>query len=566
MKGFIYLVCTLSFWIALAIERPRAADPADANPTPAPQSASRAVKGWIPAAVQTGEAHVFRPIDPELTIRLTIGLHFAKRAELKKALDDILDPNSPNYRHFLTFEQWKSKYAPSDQDVQTVADWAAGVGLHEVHRFAANQLVVVEGSVTAAQQALDVKINEYELGDRHFFANDRAPTVPVEIGDRIENIFGLSSFERPRSPHESLPLPEIRTPQAPSGPFIQSSELLADAPNPSAPGGGEHPRLPEGLRPLITGPLGGSALEPPDLWSSEAYDYDALAKLSHCCNPHHASGGSPKETSIAIVGSSLPSTNDLTLFFNTYGLAANVSLYSLDGASCCAVEPTLDAEWSIAMSNSFGSSNDTAHVYMYQGNGPLTDLLDAWEAALSDDKARVLSTSTGAAEDNYGGGFSSAFGTTNPTIDQFTDITSSMTSMGWTIAAAAGDDGAYADCSSLSVQYPASDAFAVAVGGTTLNLKPSGASGLKFNSETAWSGNGCLAKGGNGGGGCSGTLPAPIWELPGICANGMRAVPDLSLNAGSPQDAYYSGKVKTYRELAWAAGARGIFCPSQFLP
>ena len=26
----------------------------------------------------------------------------------------------------------------------------------------------------------------------------------------------------------------------------------------------------------------------------------------------------------------------------------------------------------------------------------------------------------------------------------------------------------------------------------------------------------------------------------------MRAVPDLSLNAGSLQDAYYSGKVKTY--------------------
>lgn len=166
------------------------------------------------------------------------------------------------------------------------------------------------------------------------------------------------------------------------------------------------------------------------------------------------------------------------------------------------------------MSNSFGSSNDTAHVYMYQGNGPLTDLLDAWEAALSDDKARVLSTSTGAAEDNYGGGFSSRFGTTNPTIDQFTDITSSMTSMGWTIVAAAGDDGAYADCSSLSVQYPASDAFAVAVGGTTLNLKPSGASGLKFNSETAWSGNGCLAKGGNGGGGSAGLCPLPFGSCP----------------------------------------------------
>ena len=539
MKGHIRLACTLSLFaeIALGIERPRAADSPDASSPSVSPSASRLVKGWIPRALQTGEAHVFQPIDPKSTIRLTIALHSAKRAELKKALDDILDPKSPNYRHFLTFDQWKSSYAPSDQDVQAVADWTAAAGLREVHRFAANQLIVVEGSVGAVQQALEVNINEYELGDRHFFGNDRPPTVPAEISDRIENIFfGLSSFVRPRSPHESLPLPEIRTPRVPDGPFIQSSELRADGPNPSPPGGGQHPRLPDDLRNQITGPLGGSALEPPDLWSSEAYNTDALAKLSHCCNPTHASGGSPKETSIAIVGAGLPNPSDLTQFFNTYGLAYAISLISVDGASCCAVEPTLDAEWSTAMSNSFGSSKDTAHVYMYQGNGPLTDLLDAWEAALSDDKARILSTSTGQAEDNYGGGFSSAFGTTNPTIDQFTDITWSMASLGWTIAAAAGDDGAYADCSSLSVQYPASDPIAVAVGGTTLSLKALGATGLKFKKETAWNGNG-----GGGGGGCSATLSAPSWQLAGICANGMRSVPDVSLNAGSAQDAYVAG-------------------------
>ena len=163
MKGHIRLACTLSLFagIALGIERPRAADLPDASSPSVSPSASRLVKGWIPRALQTGEAHVFQPIDPKSTIRLTIALHSAKRAELKKALDDILDPKSPNYRHFLTFDQWKSSYAPSDQDVQAVADWTAAAGLREVHRFAANQLIVVEGSVGAVQQALEVNINEY---------------------------------------------------------------------------------------------------------------------------------------------------------------------------------------------------------------------------------------------------------------------------------------------------------------------------------------------------------------------------------------------------------------------
>jgi subtilase family serine protease len=337
------------------------------------------IKGWIPRAVQTGEAQVVQPIDPESAIRLTIGLHSAKRAELKHAVDDILDPKSPNYRHFLTFDEWKSRFAPSDQDVQAVSDWARANGLTEVHRFAANHLIVVEGPVRAIDRALDVTINEYAIGERRFFANDRAPTVVAEIGDRIDGIYGLSSFERFRSPLESIPAPEIPTPQVPNGPFIQASELRADAPNPAPPGVAEHPRLPDGLRPQITGPLGGSTLEPPDLWSSQAYDYDALAKLSHYCNPTHASGGSPKETSIAIVGGGTADFNDLRQFFKTYNLASEITMNAMDGASCCAVEPTVDAEWSTAMSNSCGAYGDTSHVYMYLGTGVGGSLLDVWE-------------------------------------------------------------------------------------------------------------------------------------------------------------------------------------------
>ena len=52
----------------------------------------------------------------------------------------------------------------------------------------------------------------------------------------------------------------------------------------------------------------------------------------------------------------------------------------------------------------------------------------------------------------------------------FRDITVPMIAMGYTIIVAAGDDGAYANCSSLSIDYPASDPAVIAAGGTTLNL------------------------------------------------------------------------------------------------
>ena len=142
-----------------------------------------------------------------------------------------------------------------------------------------------------------------------------------------------------------------------------------------------------------------------------------------------------------------------------------------------------------------------------------------------------------------------------PSISDFTDVTEAMTSIGWTIIVSAGDDGAYADCSSLSVDYPASDPNAIAVGGTTLCLGGGdaticpgvflGAQG-SFRSERAWTGNGCngqgvAANGGGGGGGCSDVFPAPPWNVIGQCPSQRRAIPDLSLNAGSTQVFRYLG-------------------------
>src|SRR5689334_16915496 len=42
-------------------------------------------------------------------------------------------------------------------------------------------------------------------------------------------------------------------------------------------------------------------LEPTDLYGASAYDLLALSNLGHCCNPNNNPGGSPPETSIAIL-------------------------------------------------------------------------------------------------------------------------------------------------------------------------------------------------------------------------------------------------------------------------
>jgi hypothetical protein len=503
------------------------------------------VVGAVPDAVSSGQAARIGDLADAAKVQITIVL-MPKRAALAAQADAVNDPASPRFHHFLTFAEMKAQFMPSDADVASVETWARNGGLSEVNRWSTNHAIVLAGSAAQVNALLGVKLGQYRLRGATYFANDRAPTVAASVAPTIADILGLNSLDRfqpasvgPQSVRDATDLPHVAT-----GAFVTTETLRIDA-NPKAP----HGRMAAGVKPRISGPVG-FGIEPEDIWSEQAYDYQGLAKFSHCCNPNNLATGSPVETSIAVIGAHKPDPKDLTGFFKTtYNLAANISLVSIGSPKCCDDEMTLDTEWSGATSNSMGTSNNTAHIYIYAA-GSLSngDLLNAWEAALSGNATRIATTSFSNIEPAFGG-------IGNSSISDYTDVTRAMTAMGWTLIAAAGDAGAdgYTDSSSQSclrgaVLYPPTDPNVLAAGGTSLTLNTP----LAYGSETAWCGNGCgsntacsggLTKaktdGGGGGGGCSDTFPATAWN-PGGCAGKHRAIPDLSLNANAGQIIYYS--------------------------
>jgi hypothetical protein len=118
-----------------------------------------------------------------------------------------------------------------------------------------------------------------------------------------------------------------------------------------------------------------------------------------------------------------------------------------------------------------------------------------------------------------------------------------MIGQGYTLLNASGDRGAYADCSHVSVSFPASDPNWIGVSATNLELN----NGPQYVSERAWPANssGCASNGGGGGGGCSAKYSVPSWQTgtSSFCGT-KRAVPDLSLNGvwfNSPQNLYVNG-------------------------
>ncbi|HEY2577118.1 MAG TPA: S53 family peptidase, partial [Streptosporangiaceae bacterium] len=500
--------------------------------------ASRPTTSQTPLPVRNGSAHDLGAYNPSQTIRLTIGLRPPHMAAEQQYLRGIQDKHSPLFHKYLSTAQWTARFGPSAAAQRAVVSWAKGAGLTVTQLYPNRLIVDLAGHVGAIEKALGVQINNYRLGAKTFFANNHDPVLPKSLSGVVESVEGLSSLQTmfPASPTAAEPASRAYVP----GPSV--------AMGPHAAANGSHAKLLAAERASKNAAghatsaakvnITNGSYDPTDIYSSQAYDYNALFRQGHCCNPLGNPGNSPAQTSIAIATFGSQQLSDMTGFQAQYPyLAYSVQEVFIDGTpTCCDGEGTMDMEWSTATSNSFGAFQNTAKVYLYDGaNFNDSTFTDIYNRMLTDNLARVFSTSWSCTE---------LFGCNTTEMSTRDAIFSQMAGQGWTLTAASGDRGAFDDCSHLAVSFPASDPNVVGAGGTTLSLS----AGPIYNSEVTWSGGpaGCSSNDGGSGGGCSSVFAAPSYQSNHPCGTGSRGVPDISLNADwfhTPQNYYFDGSL-----------------------
>jgi pro-kumamolisin-like protein/Big-like domain-containing protein len=488
-----------------------------------------------PHQVVDGTAQLVKHYDPNQKLRLVFGLQPPHMGEERKFLKELGTKGSKNYRNFLTPEEWNKRFAPSKNDEQAVVDWAKSQGLTVTGRYPNRLLVDVEAPVSVIEPALNLKINSYQLSNKTFFSNDRDPILPA--GLIIHSVGGLNNLQVLRPTTKNMKEPQF--PVYAPGPVVANEDSHGrNALQKKMP-----TELQSGKKLLASSkhgkpPITGGAYDPTDIYSSQAYDLNALYAQGHCCNPLGNPNNSPVESSIAIATAGAQQVSDMQGFQAQYPyLAYNFQEVYVDGTpSCCDGEGTLDLEWSTAWSNSFGSYVNTSKVWLYDGvNNQFSTFTDVYNAILNDGNARVFSTSWGCEE---------LYCTPQSVMDTDDAIFSSMVGQGWTLVAATGDQGATAGCANFNtadaVQFPASDPNIVGAGGTTLSLD----SNSNYISEVGWTGGplGCGSNDGGSTGGFSSYYAAPFYQSP--LGFGSRGVPDIALNADwyyTPQNYYFNG-------------------------
>ena len=424
-------------------------------------------------AVSSGRAALVGPLPATKQIRATIVLPLRNEAELDALLVRLSDPTSPDFRKFLTGEQFTERFGPTVEDYQAVVDYVQAHGLRVTERPANRLIVPFTGTVEQVEKAFDVsmKVYQHPTENRTFFSPDREPSL--NLGVRIKHISGLNNYARPHS--------LVKKGMAKAAPATVAG---------SGPGGAY---LGSDMRAAY---YGGTALTGKNqsvcLFELDGFDYD-----------------------------------DVALSFTSAGQSFNVPINTvlIDGAPGGPVQTGDDGEQVLDIVQAIGMAPGLSQVRVYVG------LYDYPDNPQGVDDAHVFNAIANEKACNQVS-VSWAWSPDDPETDE--TFFKAINASGGTIFVASGDNGAY-DPLDNPLFYPAEDPYVTAVGGTTLVTNGSGGSWVSeraWSSRDPNSDN----WGASGGGPSYDGLAIPTWQA-GFAnsSNGasstVRNLPDVAAEA-----------------------------------
>jgi len=198
-------------------------------PVPAHAQGQAVLTRHMHEAVANGEAVYLGRLPATQALRLNIALPLRNESELDELLQQLYDPQSPSYRHFLSVEEFTERFGPSQADYDAVVSYAEANGLTVTGTSPNRMLVDVTGPVANIEQAFHTHIGVYQhpTENRTFYAPEVEPTTDLPFA--LWHITGLDNFSipRPASLHREPKAKGSQTGSGPDGYFLGSDMRAA---------------------------------------------------------------------------------------------------------------------------------------------------------------------------------------------------------------------------------------------------------------------------------------------------------------------------------------------------
>jgi kumamolisin len=403
----------------------------------------------------------------------------------------------------------RALFGPDPGEVARTTAFLRGHGLRQTGAGLLTRTFA--GPAADVEAAFATRLVSYRLGDAAFRATSSTPTLPADVAAGVSAVDGLDTSPLYRPMATTPPPLQVVSRCSGTSSGTQSSNF---------PG----------------------AYEPSALAASSAYDYQSLMSADH----------EGQGNTLALVEFSSYDASPVATYQSCYSTHVPITDVAVNGGATDAngaAEVQLDEE--VAAGNAPGL--DGIYSYEAASSAGMDTVIDRILADRATTHVDEISISWGACE-----------AAVSPSEVAAADAEFQLAAAaGVSVYVASGDDGA-SDCRQFNgstapaVDYPASDPWVTAVGGTTLTTSVTGP-----NHETAW-GQPQTFTGGGGGGGVSSLFAMPSWQTgagvdePGYSSSATcgqttalcREVPDVALDANP--DSGYVVRVTTPLGNAWA--------------
>jgi subtilase family serine protease len=146
------------------------------------------------------------PTTPFSRMQLLLQRSPEQQAALDAFMAEQQDPQSPNFHHWLSPDQFGQLYGPSDADVATLTAWLKSEGF-TVSSVSKGRLAI-EFSGTAGQlkQAFHTELHRYTVNGEAHIANSSDPQIPEAISPVVMGVLGLNDFRAKSRMTKPFPL------------------------------------------------------------------------------------------------------------------------------------------------------------------------------------------------------------------------------------------------------------------------------------------------------------------------------------------------------------------------
>ncbi|GCE28777.1 hypothetical protein KDA_42610 [Dictyobacter alpinus] len=133
------------------------------------------------------------PTPKATPMHLSVVLKLRNEAGLDALLAAQNDPSLPQYHHYISTQEFNSRFAPTQATVDAVSIYLRQQGLH-INSIAPNHaLIDVSTTVGESEDAFSITMNNYQLQSRVVYAPNTDPLIPNALENSIQTISGLNN-------------------------------------------------------------------------------------------------------------------------------------------------------------------------------------------------------------------------------------------------------------------------------------------------------------------------------------------------------------------------------------